>query len=71
MSQVAYTASSPLFGEDKENYPRFFRLVPVIKQVVDGLVALVKKLQWKRVAIISHQENFYHSVRKERKFNKL
>ena len=59
---MAYTAGAPLYGVDKENYPRFYRLVPTVKQLVDGYVALIDKLHWKRVAIISHLDEFYFNV---------
>ena len=60
--QVAYTASSSLFGEDKEHYPRFFRLIPVAKQLVHGCVALIDKFHWKRVAVVTHDDEFYFNV---------
>ena len=60
--QVAYTVASSLFGEDKDHYPRFYRLVPIAKQVVNAYVALVKKLNWKRVLIISYDNDFYIDV---------
>ena len=60
--QVAYTVASSLFGEDKDHYPRFYRLVPIKEQVVNGYVALVKKLNWQRVLIISYHNDFYTDV---------
>ena len=33
-------------------------MVPITEQVVDGYVALVKELNWKRVAIISYDDDF-------------
>ncbi|XP_065917608.1 gamma-aminobutyric acid type B receptor subunit 2-like [Dysidea avara] len=62
ISQVSYTASSSLFGEDKFSYPRFYRLVPITEQVADGYVAVVKKLRWRRVAVISHDSELHLSV---------
>lgn len=62
MLQVAYTASSPVFGEDKDHYPRFYRVVPVIRQIAEGCVAVVKKLHWKRIAIITGEDEFYYNV---------
>ena len=56
--QVAYTASDSVFGIDKERYPRFYRLVPVTEQLVDGYVALIKDLNWNRVALISYDDDF-------------
>ena len=56
--QVAYTASDSVFGTDKQRYSRFYRLVPITKQAVDGYIALVKELNWKRVAIVSHGDDF-------------
>ena len=61
-SQVAYTASSSLFGIDKERYPRFYRLVPITEQLADGYVALVKKLNWNRVAVISYDDELSLNV---------
>ena len=56
--QVAYTASDSVFGIDKESYPRFYRMVPITAQLVDGYVALIKELGWNRVAMISHDDDF-------------
>ena len=47
-----------MFGIDKQRYPRFYRLVPITEQVIDGYVALVKELNWQRVAIISYDDDF-------------
>ena len=47
-----------MFGIDKQRYPRFYRTVPITKQIIDGYVALVKELNWKRVAIISYDDDF-------------
>ena len=55
-AQVAYTASSSLFGVDKESYPRFHQMVPITEQIADGYVALAKYLNWNRVAIISYDD---------------
>ena len=63
LSQVAYTASSSLFGIDKVRYPRFYRLVPITEQLADGYVALVRELNWNRVAVISYDDEFYLNVR--------
>ena len=60
--QVAYTVALLLFREDKDHYPQFYRLVPITEQVVSGYVALVKKLNWKRVLIISYRSDFYTDV---------
>jgi len=37
-------------------------MVPITEQVADGYVALVKKLNWKRVAIISYDDDFNINV---------
>ena len=42
-----------MFGKDKTRFPRFYRMVPVTEQIADGYVALVKKLNWKRVTVIT------------------
>ena len=47
-----------MFGKDKESYPRFYRMVPITEQVVDGYVALIKELNWNRVAVISYDDDF-------------
>ena len=62
LSQVAYTASFSLFGIDKERYPRFYRLVPITEQLADGYVALVKKLNWNRVTVISYDDELSLNV---------
>ncbi|XP_065917614.1 gamma-aminobutyric acid type B receptor subunit 1-like [Dysidea avara] len=56
LTQVAYTASSSLFGKDKVRFPRFYRLVPITEQITDGYVALVEKLNWKRVTVITDED---------------
>ena len=61
--QVAYTASDSVFGVDKESYPRFYRMVPITEQVADGYLALVKKLNWNRVAVITYDDDFNVNVR--------
>ena len=63
ITQVSYTASSSLFGEDKFSYPRFYRLVPVTEQVADEYMAVVKRLRWRRVAVVSHGSELFLSVR--------
>ena len=57
---MAYTASSSLFGIDKESYPRFYRMVPITEEVAGAYVALVKELNWNRVAIISYDNDEYY-----------
>ena len=37
-------------------------MVPITKQLADGCVALIEKLHWKRISIISHEDEFYFSV---------
>ena len=59
---MAYTVATSFFGEDKDRYPRFYRLVPITEQIVSGYVALVKKLNWNRVLIISYDREFYSDV---------
>ena len=60
---MAYTTSSSVFGINKERYPRFYRLVPIAEQAVDGYIALMKELDWKRVAVISYDDDFNMEVR--------
>ena len=60
--QVAYTASSSLFGKDKRRFPRFYRLVPITEQISRGHLALIRKLNWKRVMIVSYENEFYLDV---------
>ena len=55
---MAYTASDSVFGIDKESYPRFYRMVPVTKQIVDGYIVIMKELNWNRVALISYDDDF-------------
>ncbi|XP_065892670.1 gamma-aminobutyric acid type B receptor subunit 2-like isoform X2 [Dysidea avara] len=61
LTQVSYTASSPVFG-DKENYPRFFRTIPEIKQFFDGYSEVLKKMNWNRVAVIYYDDDFTLNV---------
>lgn len=60
--QVAYTASDSVFGDDRIRYPRFYRMVPITKQIAEGYVALIKKLNWNRVAMISYDDDFNINV---------
>ena len=60
--QVSYTAGSPLFVEDKNSYPRFFRLIPSLQQFADENVAIVNELNWNRVAIVSYASEFLLNV---------
>lgn len=55
--QVSYTVSSSVFG-NTTRYPRFFRLVPITEEFASGFVAVVKELNWKRVAVISYVDEF-------------
>lgn len=60
--QVAYTASDAVFGVNKEKYPRFYRLVPVLEQTIDGCIALLKHLNWKRAAVIVYDDDYNVNV---------
>ena len=51
-----------MFSTDKKSYPRFYRMVPIIEQLADGYVALIKELNWNRVAIISYDNENYFKV---------
>ncbi|XP_065916318.1 gamma-aminobutyric acid type B receptor subunit 1-like isoform X2 [Dysidea avara] len=57
ITQVSYTASSPVFG-DIQRYPRFYRLVPEAREFSDGYVAIVKHLHWRRVAVVYYSDDF-------------
>ena len=59
---MAYTASSSLFGKDKVRFPRFYRLVPITEQMADGYVALIEKLNWKRVTVITDEDELNLNV---------
>ena len=59
--QVSYTASSKVF-ENRTRFPRFFRLVPIAEDFADGFVAVVKRLEWNRVAVLSYDEDFVFNV---------
>lgn len=48
-----------MFRIDKERYPRFYRLVTIVEQVVDGYIALVKE---QRVAVTSYDDDFNMEV---------
>ncbi|XP_065916335.1 gamma-aminobutyric acid type B receptor subunit 2-like [Dysidea avara] len=58
ITQVVYAPSSALFSNDRVNYLRFFRLAAMAQQISDAYVALVKELNWKRVAVISYADHF-------------
>ena len=60
--QVAYAPSSALFGNDRVNYLRFFRLATVAQQISDAYIALVEELSWKRIAVISYADHFMPDV---------
>ena len=49
--------------ENKTHFPRFYRLVPIAEDFADGFVALVKKLKWHRVAVLSYDEDFVFNVK--------
>ena len=59
---MAYTASSSLFGKDKVRFPRFYRLVPITEQMADGYVALIEKLNWNRVTVITDEDELNLNV---------
>ena len=59
--QISYLSISPLLG-NKERYPRFFRLVPDITQYFDGYSAILKKFNWRRVAVIYYDDEFTLNV---------
>lgn len=50
--------------ENKTRFPRFYRLVPIAEDFADGFVAVVKKLNWNRVAVLSYDDDFVVNVRK-------
>ena len=51
-----------MFGKDKDHYPLFYRLIPITEQIVIAHLALVRKLNWKRILIISFDSEFYLDV---------
>ena len=59
--QISYLSISPLLS-NKERYPRFFRLVPDITQYFDGYSAILKKFNWRRVAVIYYDDEFTLNV---------
>ena len=59
--QVSYTVSSSAFA-NTVRYPRFFRLLPIAEEFANGFVAVVKKLNWNRVAVISYLDEFVSKV---------
>lgn len=60
--QVAYTVSSSLFGKDKVRFPRFYRMVPITEQVADGYVALAENLGWKRITVLTDEDELNLNV---------
>ena len=59
--QVCYTVSSIVFA-NTTRYPRFFRLLPIAQDFADGFVAVIKELNWKRVAVIAYINEFMLEV---------
>lgn len=51
-----------MFATDKTSYPRFFRLVPRAEQYADVVVAIINKLKWKKVAMITYATDFLFDV---------
>ena len=51
-----------MFGKDKDHYPLFYRLIPITEQIVIAHLALVRKMNWRRVLIISYDSEFYLDV---------
>lgn len=37
-------------------------MIPTVEQLADGYLALIDELHWKRVAILSHNDEFYFNV---------
>ena len=60
--QVSYRSISSQFAVDKISYPRFFRLVPRSQQFADVIVAIVNKLKWRKVAMITYASDFLFGV---------
>ena len=46
-----------MFG-NRQRYPRFYRLVPEAREFSDGYVAIVKYLNWQRVAVVYYSDEF-------------
>ena len=60
--------SSSAFGNTTK-YPRFFRLLPITEEFVNGFVALVEEFEWKRVAVIAFTDEFMLKVTYSRTFS--
>jgi len=59
--QLSYAAISPLL-DNKERYPRFYRLVPSVIQYFEGYHVILKYFNWRRVAVIYYDDEFTLSV---------
>ncbi|XP_065916310.1 gamma-aminobutyric acid type B receptor subunit 2-like isoform X2 [Dysidea avara] len=61
ITQVSYAATSPLFG-NQEKYPRFYRMVTEVTQYFDGYDAILRKFNWKKVAVVYYDDDFTLNV---------
>ena len=61
-SQVSYAASGIQF-EDRERFPRFYTLQPLVFSHNEAYVHLIMAFGWRRVAIIYEVDPLFSAVR--------
>ena len=56
-------ASASIALDDNERFPNFFRTYPSDAKFGPIIVAIVKKFEWKRIAILTEDEDMFVGVR--------
>ena len=59
--QVSYSAGSPRLS-DKTRYPKFFRINSAETKFNEAIVALLKRFQWSRVAVVKQDQGIFNDV---------
>ena len=60
-TQVSYSAGSPRLS-DKTRYPKFFRINSAETKFNEAIVALLKRFQWSRVAVVKQDQGIFNDV---------
>ncbi len=61
LPQISPLSTSPQLS-DNDRFPTFLRLVPSDQAVVTGVLSLMARYDWTRIAIIQQQEFIFTSV---------
>ncbi|XP_072032781.1 gamma-aminobutyric acid type B receptor subunit 2-like [Amphiura filiformis] len=60
--QVSFAAMSPRLS-DRATYPKFFRVFPPFSMLNQVSVAMFKKFNWKKIAILHHSHEVFFSAK--------